>query len=750
MAEIFRGRALAAGGFEKPVAIKRILPHLCQDQRFVELLIAEAKVLSMLRHRNIVQIFDVGLGDDGQYFLVMEFVHGLDLGRVQMALENKRRMIPVDLSLHIGAEICEALEHAHNAHDPEGKPMRLVHRDIAPTNVLLSRAGEVKLTDFGIAKRAEEVTSHGGVRGKFAYISPEQAKNEPVDSRSDVFSLGIVLFELLTGRRLFSGLSDLEALREVREGKIPRPRELDGNLPPPVDELIGKALARDPDKRYSSAGEFGVALRTLRYSLEVSSGDPSAELARVVTTAENPETTLPPQNQFADAGEATVIRIQSAEAFANDARTAISQARQVIDRFEEEETRMSKLGGETLRNMRRSADEHSGELAVPPMPSTGRRTERKKSEGPRTVEVRPDSRSDLRGDGRDLRSDLRGDGRELRSDLRGDGRELRSDSRGNAGHGGHGRVDPRKSSITGDEPTSLADPLEQQRMMGELAADFSSDKGSFELEEETIARPTPIRPMAPTTLKRQPPVSGPMGASGASSQGHHLPGVRPVPGRPATSAPQPQPPPQSSPATPMMPDIAGWEAPSAFAASPYATPSPERAGSPMAPGYQPGHQGGQSPMMGNPMGGQTPNPMNPMGQSPMMGNPMGGQTPNPMIQMNQMGNPMGGVPNPAAMSGGPGYPYAGYPSADGPVAPAYPQRPPMRDGYEQRTSPRPEGTALERWRTAALVLGAVAMAVLAFAVTRSCLHQDKRPPAPISNSAPASPPAPAPAPASPK
>src|SRR5690348_8303956 len=188
MAEIFRGKAVAAGGFEKPVAIKRILPHLSQDTRFVELLIAEAKVLSLLKHRNIVQIFDVGLGDDNQYFLVMEFVDGKDLGAVQRALEARRRRIPFDLVLHIGAEICEALEHAHVARAPDGKPMALVHRDVSPSNVLLSRSGEVKLTDFGIAKRAEHDATQGAVRGKFAYISPEQARNETIDPRSDVFS----------------------------------------------------------------------------------------------------------------------------------------------------------------------------------------------------------------------------------------------------------------------------------------------------------------------------------------------------------------------------------------------------------------------------------------------------------------------------------------------------------------------------------------------------------------------------------
>src|SRR6185295_7836882 len=206
---------------------------------FVELLIAEAKVLSLLKHRNIVQIFDVGLGDDGQYFLVMEYVDGKDVGAVQRGLEARRRRMPFDLALHIGAEICEALEHAHTARAPDGKSMALVHRDVSPSNVLLSRAGEIKLTDFGIAKLAEqEATGHGAVRGKFAYITPEQARNEHIEARSDVFSVGILLWELVTNRRLFSGMADLEALRAVRDPQIPRPREIDARLSPDIDALI--------------------------------------------------------------------------------------------------------------------------------------------------------------------------------------------------------------------------------------------------------------------------------------------------------------------------------------------------------------------------------------------------------------------------------------------------------------------------------------------------------------------------------
>ena len=350
MAEIFRGKAVAAGGFEKPVAIKRILPHLSADQRFVELLIAEAKVLSQLRHRNIVQIFDVGLGDDGKYFLVMEFVDGKDLLAIKTALESRRQKLPLDIVLHIGAELCDALGHAHAAKGADGSPMKLVHRDISPSNILISRAGEVKLTDFGIAKRAEEHTGIGGVRGKFAYISPEQARNEHIDPRSDVLSAAILLWELLTGRPLFSALTDLDALRGVRDSEIPLPSSVDPSLPPEVDAIIMTALAKDPVRRYTGALQFGAKLRTLRYSLNEASSDPAAELARAVELAAMVPVApkarrAPPRGEF-DMGEATVIRIRTADAFATGGNdiAALSRARQVIERFEEEETRMSQLG----------------------------------------------------------------------------------------------------------------------------------------------------------------------------------------------------------------------------------------------------------------------------------------------------------------------------------------------------------------------------------------------------------------------
>ncbi len=347
MAEIFRGKAVAGRGFEKLVAIKRILPHLSQDKRFVELLITEAKTLSELKHRNIVQIYDVGLGDDGQYFIVMEFVVGMDLaGLLEQAIRTGRSL-PLDATLYISAQVCEALEHAHNARDSTGALIGLVHRDVSPSNILLSKSGEVKLTDFGIAKRMEELTGHGGVRGKFAYISPEQAENQHVDGRSDVHSLGIVLFELLTNRPLFSHLPDSDALHSVRERKIPHIRDVDPSIDEGLANLVMKSLDAEPGRRYQSAKAFASALRDYRYGMVSSTGDPVQAVARAVTDAvappvRPPDDSLPP-------GEGTVVRILSSAGFPGATGRVLdpdnvstdadpySRARAAIDTFEEDD-----------------------------------------------------------------------------------------------------------------------------------------------------------------------------------------------------------------------------------------------------------------------------------------------------------------------------------------------------------------------------------------------------------------------------
>ncbi len=517
MAEIFRGKAVAAGGFEKPVAIKRILPHLSQDRRFVELLIAEAKVLSLLKHRNIVQIFDVGIGDDGQYFLVMEFVDGKDVGAVQRALEQNRRRLPFDIVLHIGAEICEALEHAHTSRGPDGKPMALVHRDVSPSNVLLSRAGEVKLTDFGIAKRAEQDATQGGaVRGKFAYISPEQARNQTLDPRSDVFSVGILMWELACNRRLFSGLDDMSALRAVREASIPRPTEVDPRLPPEIDQILMSALARDKTRRFASCGQLGQKLRSLRYSLDVTSGDPATELARVIDSTEEVErqsqqmiAQRPPSARFDfDGAEATVIRIRTADAFsARDNDASISQARQVIDRFEEEETRLANLSSDQMRMLRNAVPRESSQVTENP------RRARRDSEEEMTRAREPLDLSRIEG-----------------------------------------RMEGRIERYEGSAVT----PTDDTRLI--VSRDRRTPPGMRTAKPSRANRPSTVPP--PLPLRARGPTPGPP-----------LPGLPPVPRESAPvlpMAPMPQPPPGGAPANAAMaaPEMMPGAAP--FAAPPQA------------------------------------------------------------------------------------------------------------------------------------------------------------------------------------
>jgi eukaryotic-like serine/threonine-protein kinase len=336
MAEVFRGKAVAAGGFEKPVAIKRILPHLSKDERFVDMLIAEAKILAHLRHRNIVQIFDVGLGSDGQYFLVMEYLEGTDLGALQEQLESRGKRLPVHLAVHVCAEVCEALEHAHRVKGPDGEPLRLVHRDVSPSNVLISWNGEIKLTDFGIAKRREEHTGHGGVRGKFAYISPEQSANAHVDARSDVFSLGIILYELVLGHRLYSSMRDVEGLRALRAGNVQKPSEVDRNIDPELEGIILRALALRPDDRFATAGDFGSTLRKYRYTA-LTGGDPAKDLADILRRS------APRSEEMVE--EPTVVRISTAAGFTADNPRSFADARALLDAFEEEETRAMSAPG---------------------------------------------------------------------------------------------------------------------------------------------------------------------------------------------------------------------------------------------------------------------------------------------------------------------------------------------------------------------------------------------------------------------
>ncbi|HEY2745281.1 MAG TPA: protein kinase [Polyangia bacterium] len=266
MAEVFLAKQTGMEGFEKLVVVKRILPQLCSDDSFVKMFLNEARVAARLNHPHVVQIFDLGkLGD--QYFIAMEYVHGEDLRTVIREATDADRRPPIGLVCRIIADMLAGLHYAHTRVGADGKPLGLVHRDVSPQNVLVTYEGSVKLVDFGIAKATREVgaaqTQAGLLKGKYSYMSPEQARGQPIDARADVFCAGVLLWELATWQRLFKRPTDMSTLMAVAEEPIRTPRSVEPSLPPELDRVIMKALARKPEERYGSAQEMRAALEAL-------------------------------------------------------------------------------------------------------------------------------------------------------------------------------------------------------------------------------------------------------------------------------------------------------------------------------------------------------------------------------------------------------------------------------------------------------------------------------------------------------
>lgn len=280
MAEVFRAKRKGVEGFEKVVAVKRILPHLSNNKDFVEMFVDEAKMVASLSHPNIAQIFDLGKIDDS-YYIAMEFVEGRDLRTILSRARDRDIQFGVDLSALVAAKVGAALEYAHRHRDHEGKELRIVHRDVSPQNILVSTEGEVKLVDFGIARAATKAshTDSGSLRGKLLYMSPEQAWGKALDNRSDIFSLGGVFFEALTGHPLFSGNSEMSILERVRDARFLAPSSLNPAVPIELEAVVTRALQRDPEQRYQNAAEMLLDLDTyLRRRPAVGSN----ELARFV------------------------------------------------------------------------------------------------------------------------------------------------------------------------------------------------------------------------------------------------------------------------------------------------------------------------------------------------------------------------------------------------------------------------------------------------------------------------------------
>jgi len=324
MAEIFRASTHGPGDFEMEVCIKRILPHCSEDPTFVAMFVDEARVVARLRHANIVQILDFN-EVDGTYYIAMVLIEGSDLRKLLRALAQRgERLDPARAAL-IAAEICRGLHYAHTRRD-QGRPMGIVHRDVSPHNVLLSFAGEVKVSDFGIAKATTRSsrTGTGHVKGKLAYMSPEQATGSTVDARTDQFATGLVLFEMLGGRRAYQGDADVEVLQQVCEGSVPSLIETWPDAPPALAEIVRRATVVEPAERFADMAAMESALRRVIYDL---APEPDAlELGGLLRRLfdhdqrERPPTELldavadlPPFDEEASAGQGDVFQQPAAD-----------------------------------------------------------------------------------------------------------------------------------------------------------------------------------------------------------------------------------------------------------------------------------------------------------------------------------------------------------------------------------------------------------------------------------------------------
>ncbi len=267
MAEVWKARMRGVEGFQKIVAIKKILPHLSDNQDFIEMFVDEAKLAAQLNHNNIIHIYDLGK-IQSSYYIAMEYIDGYDLKNILKKAQERDQPLSVEIALFVASKIAAALDYAHRKRDFEDKEMGLVHRDVSPQNVLISQEGDIKLCDFGIAKAASKAshTQAGALKGKLQYMSPEQAWGRNIDRRSDIFALATVLFEMLTARKLFGGDNELSILEQVREARVTKPSELNDEVTPQIDAIVLKALQKDPANRYQTAGEMQRDLDAVLYS----------------------------------------------------------------------------------------------------------------------------------------------------------------------------------------------------------------------------------------------------------------------------------------------------------------------------------------------------------------------------------------------------------------------------------------------------------------------------------------------------
>ncbi len=326
MAEVFVACRLGPHGFEKRLALKRILPQHARDPEFVGMFIDEARLAARLEHPNIVQVFDFG-EHGGALFMAMEMVEGTTVGRLLRTVASHRETVPLGPALHVAYEAASALAYAHTLREEHGKPLNLVHRDVSPANLLLNRQGHVKLTDFGIARCRTTVqrTDDGHIRGKLGYMSPEQVVGDPVDARSDVFTLSVVLAELLVAEPLFGMGADLDVLLQIRNADLAVLHRAGGHLPQDVMRLLSWGLSRDPDERPTARALEGALREMMARRGELGRG--AQELARLLERLDLvPKTELDAEAQEAGARPTFLVEL-------DEAQPAPSNTKQLLDRL---------------------------------------------------------------------------------------------------------------------------------------------------------------------------------------------------------------------------------------------------------------------------------------------------------------------------------------------------------------------------------------------------------------------------------
>ncbi len=384
MAEVFRAKAFGVEGFERVVAVKRILPTIAADEDFITMFVDEAKIAVQLNHANIAQIFDLGKVGES-YFIALEYVHGLDVRTIFDRMAERGLRVPVSLAVYVALKICEGLDYAHNKRDVHGRPLELVHRDVSPQNMLISFDGDVKLIDFGIAKAVgkEARTRAGVLKGKFGYLSPEQVRGGQVDVRSDVFGVGIVLHELLSGQRLFLGDSEFSTIEKVRAAEVTPPDLLNPSVDEELSRIVMKALSREPEHRYQSAAALQEDLH--RFLMEQDEPFARRELSAFMREY-FPEHATDDQEAVGDLQGVQVTRARS-----TDVTPIVQEAESeaVIDETREIPTEGSNKHSSTLLGMPVASRGGGGRSVPPPPPGKKAPSSRSPAAGGRSAPPPP-------------------------------------------------------------------------------------------------------------------------------------------------------------------------------------------------------------------------------------------------------------------------------------------------------------------------------------------------------------------------